>query len=159
MSNDKRTGEKSGSAFLKNNNLILTSVIIFALLLVLIPVILQGCATGSGGNNGVNNDSGLTDTPDTGKIISGTYSLDIANAGSSRYVFDGNKVTNVYNDITVEYTYVIAVENGIQVIKFTATDESGAQKTTTHEFYEGSMGEKKFISINDSYYYLQESAE
>ena len=146
---EKTNAGVKGNIF-NNRNALIVAVIVFVLLLTLIPILITQLA---------GNGNGSTDTPDTGKILSGTYSLDIANAGSSRYVFDGNKVTNVYNGITVEYTYVIAVENGAEVIKLTTTDQNGAQKTTTHEFYEGKMGDKAFISINDSYYYLQESAE
>ena len=145
---DQNSGLKD--ILLKNRNAMIIAVIIVALLIAVIPIVITQFTNG---------EDTVSDIPDTGKELSGTYALEIANAGSSKYIFDGNKVTNVYNDTTVEYTYVIAREGGVDVIKLTTVDEDGVQKTTTHEFYEGAMGDRAFISINDSYYYLQENAE
>ena len=150
MSNNK---ENSGfmNKMAENSHILLGAVVVFVLLLALVPILITKFNSNTSGNS--------DDSENTGRILSGTYALEIQNAGSSKYFFDGNRVTNIYNDTTVEYTYAITVENGVEVIKLTTTDESGNPKTTTHEFYEGSMGDRTFISINDSYYYLQENAE
>ena len=149
---ENKMDQKSGlkDILFKNRNAMIVAVIIVALLIAIIPIVVTQFT---------NDDSGVSDVPNTGKVLSGTYALEIQNAGSSKYIFDGNKVTNVYNGTTVEYTYAIALEGGVEVIKLTSVGEDGTQKTTTHEFYEGAMGDRVFISINDSYYYLQENAE
>ena len=128
---------------------------IAALLLVLVPIVISIV-------NGIKDKS--KDTPDTGELLSGTYSMNAASgahSGSSGYTFEGNKATNKYNgaegEVTVEYEYVIAVENGVKVIKFTRLDEEGnpTGASTTHGFYTGLFGEREFISINEVYYYKQ----
>lgn len=134
--------------FLKNKqNLLIVAVVVFVLLLAVVPILIHVIN---------DNDDGLSDTPNTGETISGTYSMELQNAGASEYIFDGNKVTNIYNGNTVEYTYVLAIENGVKVIKLTTMGEGGELKTTTHEFKTGKFGETPIIIINDSIYYLKQ---
>ena len=147
-SNEQKNALKD--VLLGNKNTLIIAVIVIALIVAIVPIAIIGCSK---------DDSASSDTQNTGEVLSGTYAIEIANAGSSKYIFDGDKVTNIYNDTTVEYTYVIAIEDGVRVIKLTTLDEDGEKKTTTHEFYEGSMGDRAFISINDSYYYLVENEQ
>lgn len=137
-------------AFFKNKqNLVIVAVVVFVLLLAVVPILIQVISD--------NGDDQVKDNPDTGEVISGTYSMELQNAGASEYIFDGNKVTNVYNGNTIEYTYVIAIENGVKVIKLTTVDDDGNQKTTTHEFERGKSGDTPIILINDVIYYQKES--
>ena len=147
-SNEQKNALKD--VLLGNKNTLIIAVIVIALIVAIVPIAIIGCSK---------DDPASSDTQNTGEVLSGTYAIEIANAGSSKYIFDGDKVTNIYNDTTVEYTYVIAIEDGVRVIKLTTLDEDGEKKTTTHEFYEGSMGDRAFISINDSYYYLVENEQ
>ena len=138
----------------------MVAVAIIVLLLALIPILISQI-------NSDNKADELIDTPDAGKILSGTYSISdgsVGYFGTSKYEFDGKNVKNTYTSngetFVIDYTYVIAVENGAYVIKLTTTDENGESKTTTHDFYEGTDWRGlKFISINDAYYYLQENTK
>ena len=146
--NNNETTKNRLDFFKNKQTLVITSVVIFVLLLAVIPIAIQLITDKDGETN--------LDNPDTGEIIAGTYSMELQNAGSSEYTFDGNKVTNVYNGTTIEYTYVIAIENGVKVLKLTTVDEEVGSKTTTHEFETGKFGETPIIIINDSIYYLKE---
>ena len=134
--------------FSNKQNVIIVSVVVFVLLLAVVPIVINVIKD--------KDDDVILDTPDTGKLIEGTYSMELENAGASEYIFDGNKVTNIYNGNTIEYTYVLAIENGVEVIKLTTVDEDGATKTTTHEFKTGKFGDRPIIMINGQIYYLRE---
>ncbi len=103
--------------------------------------------------------------PDTGETFFGIYSMNASSgsySGSSTYSFDENNVTNTYfngeKTVTVEYTYVIAIENGERVIRLTPKGESDS-KTVSYGFYTGTEERggvlREFISINEVYYYKQ----
>jgi len=134
--------------FSNKQNVIIVSVVVFVLLLAVVPIVINVITN--------KDDDVIIDTPDTGKLIEGTYSMELENAGASEYIFDGNKVTNVYNGKTIKYTYVLAIENGVEVIKLTTVDEDGATKTTTHEFQTGKFQGRPIIMINGQIYYLRE---
>ena len=141
---------------LKNKNaLIIAAVVVFVFLLALIPILINVVS---------DKNEGAMNNPDTGLRLSGTYAISdgsVSYAGTSEYTFDGDKVTNVYvaggEKVTVEYTYVIAVENGVDVIKLTTVSEDGTSKTTTHEFSTGKFGETPIIMINGQIYKLKEA--
>ena len=110
-------------------------------------------------------EPGPEDTPNTGETLDGTYGINPETQGfasSSTWTFKGNKVTNVYytteaGEVTIEYTYVIAIEEGVKVIKLTTTDEDGNLKTTTHTFAEGTyLNGKPMVIINDVWYVKSE---
>ena len=152
----------------KHKNLIIAiSVALIILILVAIPTIIvllndDGGSTDDPIGDGIGNDDIDPDNyTDTDEIITGTYSLNINGsgvAGSAAYAFNGNTVIHTYTDdgelITVEYTYVIAKNGrGDKIIKFT---EVGTDEMKYHDFYDGVYIDKTpFISINESWYYLQ----
>ena len=124
------------AAFYANKKLFITVTVCLAVLL----------AVGAGVLITVLTDESNGDTPNTGEIIEGTYSMSAeagAFAAGSTWAFDGNFVTNTYNDgeqqVTVNYQYVIAIEKGEKVIKLTTTPEGGSPVTTTHLFETGSI--------------------
>lgn len=138
--------QKNGIKNLLRNRqtLVIVSVIVFVFLLAAVPILIHVTSNEEA--------PPVVDTPDTGEVIDGTYSMSLE-VGSSKYIFDGNKVTNIFGDTTIEYTYVIAVENGVKVIKLTTVDKEGNSKTTTHEFETGSWNGKPLIRINGEIYY------
>lgn len=136
------------SNFLKNRNaVIIVAVVVFVFLLAFVPIMI----------NVLSKDDAVSDTPDTGEVLSGTYVSDVG-VGSSKYVFDGKKVTNTYvvngETTTIEYNYVIAVENGEKVIKLTTVNDDGVEETKTHTFEKGSWNDTPCIFINDAMYFL-----
>ena len=152
----------------KNPVLIAVCVAVVALIVAIIPIIIHLADEKEPPKN--QDDIGIT--------LSGSYSMSVESdmfAASSVYTFDGSGGSRTYVDdgelIVEDFTYVIALENGEKVIKFTFTDADGMTETTTHSFMEGTFVdnehtssdgqpiEKKFISINDVYYYLEETAE
>ena len=135
------------SIFKNKQALIIISVVVFVFLLAVVPILINVFSD--------TDDNVVADTPDTGEVLSGKYSMSLGSTGSSTYTFDGDKVTNVYNDTTIEYTYVLAVENGEKVIKLTTTDEDGKSQTTTHSFETGKFGDTPIIRINGEIYYLE----
>ena len=158
-----------------NNKKVLIAIIVavVVLLLVTIPtviVLLQddggGEGSGSGGDSVTDNDEiDPDDYTDTDETIKGTYTLSIEAGitGSASYAFDGNNVIHKYTSkegelITVEYTYVIAKNGrGDKIIKFT---DISTEETKHHEFYTGTyIDQTPFISINDSWYFLQSESE
>lgn len=151
----------------KNKNIIIAiSVALIVLILVAIPTIIVLLQDDGGTNEDPSSDSlgsnGEIDPGeyvDTEETLTGKYVLSVDNGGSAFYTFDGsNRVIHVYTkdneQITVEYTYVIAKNNlGNKIIKFT---EIGTEEMNYHEFYTGTYIDKTpFISINESWYYLQ----
>lgn len=139
---------KSSNLWMSKNAMIIAAVVVFVFLLALVPILMNVLSDDEPDVN--------PDTPDLGIVLSGTYAGDIG-VGSSEYTFDGNKATNTFvvngEKKTIEYTYVIAVEGGVQVIKLTSTDADGAAETSTHKFEKGKFGEKPIILINDVMYY------
>lgn len=160
----------------KNKKIIIAiSVALIVLILVAIPTIIvllndngdpgekpDGDSLGDGG------EINLEEYVDTDEIISGTYSMSINGSGvggSAEYAFNGKNVIHKYTDdgaeITIEYTYVIAKNGkGNKIIKFT---EVGTEEMEYHEYYNGKgpvqidgvWKTKEFISINDSWYYIE----
>ena len=139
----------------KRKILIAATIAAAVIVLALIPIIITLVTKGDSPTN----------NPNTGKTLEGTYSMSTASgtySGSSSYTFDGNKVTNTYFDgedtVTVEYTYVIAIENDIEVIKLTPATEENA-KAQSYEFYTGTQeidgALREFLSINETFYYKQ----
>ena len=90
---------------------------------------------------------------DTGHRLTGKYQWSLGSyVGASTYTFDGDRVTNEYytdEKQVIEYTYVIAVEGGQQVIRL--TDLSNG-KTATYEFGYGS----DYVEISGQRYDLVE---
>ena len=79
------------------------------------------------------------DVPDTGDRLTGKYEWSLGSAvGSSTYTFNGNRVVNEYwydsEQVVIEYTYVIAIDGGVEVIRL--TDISNGQ-TAEYEFAKG----------------------
>ena len=94
------------------------------------------------------------DTPDTGDRLSGTYEWTLGSSvGSSTYTFNGNRVVNEYwydsEQIVIEYTYVIAIDGGAEVIRL--TDLSTGQ-TAEYDFAKGNG----YIEISGQRYDLVE---
>ena len=156
---NENTTEQTLLQKIKNNQLFIP--FIFAgvvLLLVLVPIIINIATAEPPAKEPEN-------IADTGLVIEGSYGINPsagAFSGSSTYKFDGNTVTNTYTDegeiVTIVYTYVVAIENDVRVIKLTTKDEDGKDVTTTHEFMTGKYNDTPFISINDVYYYLIDEA-
>ena len=94
---------------------------------------------------------GPQNVDNTGDIIEGKYQWSLGSSvGASTYTFDGNKVTNEYytdGKVTIEYTYVIAVENGVTVIRLT---DLSTNKTSSYTFYKGDG----YVEISDQRYDL-----
>ena len=150
--NNSANGSKFSAFFAKNKNaVIIVAIVVFVFLLALVPILINEISE--------KNDNVVPDNPDTGTLLSGTYVSDLG-VGSSKYVFDGNKVTNTYlvngETTTIEYTYVIAIEGGVKVIKLTTKTDDGASETTTHEFEQG-VFEVPCIWINGAMYLLSEN--
>ena len=73
----------------------------------------------------------------TGETFDGTYMWSLGEGGSSTYTFEGNKVTNRYyttHENVIEYTYVIAIEDGVKVIQLTDLSDN---RVYEYEFREG----------------------
>lgn len=104
----------------------------------------------------------LEDTPDTGESIGGTFYLKLP-VGEDCYSFkSGRRVevtttwfeidagtgsTSVQNVTTNSYSYVIAVENGIKIIKL--TDEK-TKKTINYTFEIGRLQRTVFECSNEN---------
>lgn len=157
-----KQGEKEGKLsffkkvadYFKKNPIMLATAI--ATVIVVIVGVVLGIHLVSKGAENVEN---------TGEVIEGVYVMNLSAEGgnSSKYAFSGNSVINTYSSngetVTVEYTYVIAIEKGEKVIKLTKNDNQGKELTTTHSFEKGKLGDLPFISINDAFYYLVSDAE
>ena len=136
----------------QNKNVVIIAVVVFVFLLAFVPIMITVISDKDGGD--------AIDNPDTGIVLSGTYSENVG-VGSSKYTFNENNVTNVYvvngEEKTIDYTYVIAIEDGVKVIKLTTVGEDGIEETTTHEFEQGKFGDTPIILINNVMYYLSEN--